>query len=632
MGWPGDGCGVCKLVLGCMNSVDFSSVFAASPAPYLLLAPDSEFTILDVNDAYLAATMTSRDQLAGRALFDAFPDNPDDPSADGVRKLRTSLEIVVRERIPNAMAVQKYDIRRPSGEFEERYWSPINTPVFERDHRELIAIIHHVQDVTDYVRLKLSEIALQQSNDALREQSGRKHIEATNASLRLFESERRLQESSLRIAEFERRQVAEAAVRDAEQRYRAVFEASRDAKIIYRTDGTIVDVNPAACQMYGYTAEEMVGLYGPDMVHPAAREKFAEFRRVARAGGIFRCETLAPRRDGTSFPIEVLGTSFTYKGQTHLMSVIRDVTERKQAEAALRESEERLRLGLDAGAVGTWDWDIAANKVTWSDRVYEFHGLKPGEFGGRVEDFGKMVHPEDADRVDSAIKASVRDGMPYEVEFRVIHPSGEIRWLATSGKVYYGQEGQPLRMVGATIDVTSRRQATEERERVLAAERAARSEAERVNRIKDEFLATLSHELRTPLNAILGWSQILAAGGRDSADLAEGLRIISRNAKAANADHRRLAGHEPDHQRKGSAGCPAGRSFGGTAGFDRNHQACCRCQGGSPPACCGRGCRAFYGRSQSSAAGDVEPAEQRGEIHAARGADPGPIRARGLAC
>ena len=113
--------------------------------------------------------------------------------------------------------------------------------------------------------------------------------------------------------------------------------------------------------------------------------------------------------------------------------------------------------GLEAGNTGTWDWDIVNNKVTWSDRVYQFHGLKPGEFGGRVEDFAKLIHPDDADWVNQAIQTSIREHKPYAVEFRVIQPGGETRWIATNGTVHYAADGTPLRMLGATSDVTERK-------------------------------------------------------------------------------------------------------------------------------------------------------------------------------
>lgn len=177
--------------------------------------------------------------------------------------------------------------------------------------------------------------------------------------------------------------------------------------------------------------------------------------------------------------------------------------ERKRAEAAIRESEERLRLALNAGRFGVWDWDIAKNSVAWSDHVYEIHGVAPGSFGGRVEDFTRLIHPDDQGRVSEAVRRTLENGADYQAEFRVVRPGGEVRWVATDGQVYRDEAGRPLRMIGATVDVTGRHAAEEERARLLAREREARAEAEAANEAKDRFLATLSHELRTPLSPVL---------------------------------------------------------------------------------------------------------------------------------
>lgn len=123
----------------------------AAPGAYLVLDPD--FTIVAVTEAYLRATLTVREQIIGRELFDVFPDNPNDPEATGTRNLRASLETVLRTAEPHSMPVQKYDIRRPgSAEFEERYWKPLNTPVVIDG--EVAYIIHSVEDVTSLVRLE----------------------------------------------------------------------------------------------------------------------------------------------------------------------------------------------------------------------------------------------------------------------------------------------------------------------------------------------------------------------------------------------------------------------------------------------------------------------------------------------
>jgi signal transduction histidine kinase/ActR/RegA family two-component response regulator len=131
---------------------DFQALFEAAPGLYLVLAPD--LRIVAASNAYLHATMTTRDAIVGRGLFEVFPDNPNDPAADGVRNLRASLDRVLETRAGDAMAVQQYDVRRPDsegGEFEERYWSPFNSPVLD-SRGELAYIIHRVEDVTELYR------------------------------------------------------------------------------------------------------------------------------------------------------------------------------------------------------------------------------------------------------------------------------------------------------------------------------------------------------------------------------------------------------------------------------------------------------------------------------------------------
>ena len=135
-----------------MRPLDFESLFQAAPGSYLVLDPD--LVIVAVSDAYLRDTMTVREQIVGRELFEVFPDNPDDPEATGESNLRASLDRVRRDHAPDTMALQQYDIRRPEadgGGFEVRFWSPVNSPVLEPDG-DLAFIIHSVADVTELVR------------------------------------------------------------------------------------------------------------------------------------------------------------------------------------------------------------------------------------------------------------------------------------------------------------------------------------------------------------------------------------------------------------------------------------------------------------------------------------------------
>jgi PAS domain S-box-containing protein len=167
---------------------DFRELFEAVPGLYLVLLPDPARTIAAVSTAYLRATMTERDAILGRGLFEVFPDNPDDSEASGVRNLAASIERVILHRVPDAMAVQKYDIRRPAeegGGFEERWWSPQNSPVLGPDG-SVRYVIHRVEDVTDYIRLKQTGAELQSRADRMEAEvfSRAQELQQVNAKLR----------------------------------------------------------------------------------------------------------------------------------------------------------------------------------------------------------------------------------------------------------------------------------------------------------------------------------------------------------------------------------------------------------------------------------------------------------------
>lgn len=156
---------------------DFRTLFEAIPGLYLALDPD--LRIVAVSDAYALATMTRRQDIVGRRIFDIFPDNPDDADADGVRNLKASLARVLETRAADVMAVQKYDIRKPEAEgggFEVRYWSPINSPVLEPDG-SLAHIIHRVEDVTEFVQLQKRDAERTKLAESLRERSGQMEAE-----------------------------------------------------------------------------------------------------------------------------------------------------------------------------------------------------------------------------------------------------------------------------------------------------------------------------------------------------------------------------------------------------------------------------------------------------------------------
>ncbi len=164
----------------------FVNLFESLPGLYLVLTPD--LVIVTASDAYTRATMTTRDGIVGRELFEVFPDNPDDPDATGVSNLRASLDRVRQNAVSDTMAIQKYDVRRPDGVFEEHYWSPINSPVLGLDQR-IEYIIHRVEDVTDFVRQKTRNPG----------QSDSLHARMDQMEAEIFQSAQKVQRANLQL-------------------------------------------------------------------------------------------------------------------------------------------------------------------------------------------------------------------------------------------------------------------------------------------------------------------------------------------------------------------------------------------------------------------------------------------------
>lgn len=305
------------------NEPDFRALFESVPGLYLVLDP--ELNIVAVSNAYCAATMTKRRNIVGRGLFDVFPDNPDEPDATGATNLRASLARVQACLRPDAMALQKYDIRRPEAEgggFEIRFWSPLNTPVLGEDG-ELKWIIHRVEDVTELVQARSDDTQFQELREQHRIVS---ELRAANRELAdKVEENTGLQRDRFLLA--------------------SIVESSDDAIIAKTLDGIVLSWNAAAEKMLGYTAQEMIGrpvavLFPPDFLE----EEDRILKRLRAGQHIHEYETRRRRKGGADIDVSLTGSPI-YDAAGRILggsTILRDIAERKRTQERLQDLQSEL--------------------------------------------------------------------------------------------------------------------------------------------------------------------------------------------------------------------------------------------------------------------------------------------------
>lgn len=313
----------------------------------------------------------------------------------------------------------------------------------------------------------------------------------------------------------------------------AIVNSSVDAILAKKLDGTITCWNAAAERMFGYSCEEAVGRSVGMLMTPELQKQVAKLHgRLCGGEAIESYEMIGCRKDGTRSPIAVaLSPIRDLRGTVVGTSMIaRDVTERKQIEKELRESEERQRLAVEAAHLGVWCWRVHEDRLVWTPQCSSMHGLGPDE-EVTYERLLAMLHPEDRESTERAVRRALEGCASCQIEHRVVWPDGSIHWLSTSARVLCNDAGVPDRMLGVTFDITAQKQTDQERAELLRREQAARAEAQSATRAKDEFLAVLSHELRTPLQSMLGWTQLLRAPGADARMVQRGMEVMERNIK-----------------------------------------------------------------------------------------------------
>jgi PAS domain S-box-containing protein len=337
----------------------------------------------------------------------------------------------------------------------------------------------------------------------------------------LGESRRAARRRAL-AADSEARRVLEE-LRESEGRFARFMEHLPGLAWIKDAEGRYVFANEAAERAFGTKRDEFYGKTDEEVFPPETAAQFQEHDRRALAGGtgVQVIETLE-HDDGvlhhslvSKFPIPGPDGSAALVG-----GIAIDITDRMEMEKALREQADQLRLALDSGRMGTWDWDVRTNRVIWSDNLEPIHGLPKGGFDGTFAGFQRLVHPEDRQRVEQAIHNSFQRGSLYEVEFRIIWPDGSIHWISGRGMAFTDEHGQPNRMIGTAMDVTERK--------------LIETSLREADRRKEEFLAVLSHELRNPLAPIRTSLYLMRDATLTGAELERERAVVERQVEHLN--------------------------------------------------------------------------------------------------
>ena len=254
---------------------------------------------------------------------------------------------------------------------------------------------------------------------------------------------------------------ASEALRESEERYRNLIEFAADAIYVHDTDGKFINVNQRACESLGYTREELLNMSVKDISPNFNREGFGNKWENLNQGEQIIFENTHKRKDGTIFPIELHTGKIESNGRWLVLSLVRDISERKAAEAAIQKSEAGLANAQRIARIGNWEWNIQTGESSWSDEVYRIYGLPLDTDTPTHELFFNNLHPQDREIVRRTVGEAIHNNQPYRIDHRILRPDGGVRYVHEEAEVKRDEAGAPLMFIGTTQDITERKRAEE---------------------------------------------------------------------------------------------------------------------------------------------------------------------------
>ena len=326
----------------------------------------------------------------------------------------------------------------------------------------------------------------------------------------------------------------EQKILKSEQRFRGIYEQSAAGISIINSKQQFIEANNKFCEILGYSKEEFLTLKVQDITYPEDAEKnFDNVKKIiANNNSGFNIEKRYVRKNGdviwANLSVNVVNDS---NGQTEFaIATIVDITDKKnahfniiKAKERTEESEKKLQLALSVAKIGYWRYEIATDKVEWSNGHHFLFGIPLESFKQNLDAVQECVHPDDREYGERNLLKTIIEDVPFDNTYRVIFPNGEIRWLHSFGYLYKSLQNKPEYVFGITHDITERLQ--NERALILAKEKAEES-----NKLKTAFLNNISHEIRTPLNAIMGFSQLFANHNTTNIKFKKFSKIIESNS------------------------------------------------------------------------------------------------------